>query len=62
MRSALALIARHLEQLIGVLEPVADAIKRQDDVFQRLLFLREFLRTLGLVPDFRVFELAVDGV
>ena len=31
-----------------------------DDVLQRLLFLAERLRPLGIVPDLRVFELARD--
>jgi len=33
-----------------------------DHVFQRFLFLAEFLRALGVVPDFRVFQRGVDFV
>jgi len=33
-----------------------------DHVFQRFLFLAEFLRALGVVPDFRVFQCGVDFV
>jgi len=33
-----------------------------DHVLQRFLFLAEFLRALGVVPDFRVFKCCVDFV
>jgi hypothetical protein len=33
-----------------------------DHVFQRFLFLAEFLRALGVVPDLGVFECGVDFV
>jgi hypothetical protein len=31
-----------------------------DDVLERLFFLAKFLRALGVVPDFRVFQRGVD--
>src|SRR5207244_3231353 len=51
--------ARELEELRGVREPAADAAEGADDRFERLLFLAEVLRALRVLPQLRVFELAV---
>jgi hypothetical protein len=61
-RVVVVFLARHGEQLVGILQAIADAIKRQDDVFKRLLFLAEFLRALSVIPDLRVFKLARNGI
>src|SRR5438552_3785184 len=51
--------ARELEELRGVREPAADAAEGADDRFERLLLLAEVLRALRVLPQLRVFELAV---
>src|SRR3989454_2052834 len=51
--------ARHVEQLFRVGEAAADAAERADHGLERLLFLAERLRALRVVPQLRVFELAV---
>jgi hypothetical protein len=61
-RVVVVFLARHGKQLAGVLQPVADAIEYENDVFQRFSFLAEFLCALGVIPDLRVFQLAGDGV
>ena len=60
-RIVVVLFACHGEELVGILEPVGDAVERQNDVLQGFLFLGEFLRAFGVVPDGRVFEFARDG-
>ena len=51
----------HVKKFVRVLQAGTDTIERQHNVFQHLLFLGEFLRVLGVVPDFRVFEFAGNG-
>jgi hypothetical protein len=51
--------SRKLEKLRRVGEADADAAERGDDRFQLLLFLAELLGALRVVPELRVFELAV---
>jgi hypothetical protein len=61
-RLVVVFFARHREQFAGVAQAVADAVQGQHDVLQRPLFAAKFLRALGVVPDLRVFELALDGL
>jgi hypothetical protein len=51
--------ARELEQLARVREAAADSPERADYAFQRFLLLAELLRALRVVPQLRVFELAI---
>ena len=61
-RVVVVFLARHLEQVAGVGEAGGDAVEDEDDAFERLLLLAEFLRAFGLIPDRRVFEFAADRV
>ena len=59
-RRVVALASRELEELGAVDEHAVDAGQRDDDRVERLLFLAERLRALGIVPDLRILELAAD--
>jgi len=48
------------EQLARVGDAAGDPLERGDDGFQGLLFLAELLRTLRVVPQPGVFELAIE--
>jgi hypothetical protein len=48
-----------LEQLGGVGQAAADAGQRADERLEGLLFLAEVLRALRVLPELRVFQLAV---
>ena len=54
------LLARHLEQVARVAQSGIDVGEGMDNRFQRFFFFTEFLRAFLVVPDGRVFELAVD--
>jgi len=60
-RGAIVLGARELEQLLGVIDPAPDAAQILDDRFERLLLFPDVLRTLLVLPELRVFLLAVEG-
>jgi hypothetical protein len=61
-RLVVVFLARHGEQFAGVAQAIADPVQRQHDIFQRPLLAAQFLRALGVVPDLRVFEFALDGL
>jgi hypothetical protein len=50
------------EELRRVREAGVDAPERADYRFQRLLFLAQLLRALGVIPELWVFELAIERV
>ena len=52
--------ARKLKELLRIRKPAVDAAKRADQRFELLLFLAELLRALRLLPQLRIFELAVE--
>jgi hypothetical protein len=52
--------ARHREQILRVVQVGIGAFERENDVFQRFLFLAEVLGALGIVPDGRIFQFFVD--
>jgi hypothetical protein len=52
--------ARELEKLDAVGKSAVERRQRADDAIERLLLLAELLRALGIVPDVRVLELALD--
>jgi hypothetical protein len=51
--------ARQAEQLGGIGQAAADAGQRADQAFEGLLLLAELLCALLVVPELRVFQLAV---
>jgi hypothetical protein len=55
-RRVVALGSRQLEELGGIGEAAADARKRADDCFERLLFLAELLGAPLVSPDLGVGE------
>ena len=59
-RCIVLLAARKLEQLAAVREPAVQRAKRPHDAVEQLLLLAELLRSLGFVPNLRIFELAHD--
>ena len=60
-RSVVALLARELVEFRTVVKARMQLRQRHDDAVELLLLLAELLRTLRVVPDLRVFELAFDG-
>ena len=52
----------HLEQVTRVAQLGIDLDQGMDDVFQRFFFFAQFLGAFRLVPDFRVFQFAVNLV
>ena len=50
----------HVEKLLGVRDARAQALEAPDEVFKKFLFFADFLCALGIVPERRVFNLAVD--
>ena len=48
------------EQLVRIPQPAADLVQPDDDLFQPGPLLAERLRALRLVPDVRLFQLALD--
>jgi hypothetical protein len=56
------LFAGHLEQVAGVAQIGFDLGQRQDDGFQGFLFLAQVLGAFLVVPDFRIFQFAIDLV
>jgi hypothetical protein len=59
-RIGIAFFARHLQQVVGILDAGVDAGQRVDYVLERFLFAAQVLGALRVIPDFRVFEFAVD--
>jgi hypothetical protein len=58
-RGFVAIRARQAEQLGGVGQAAADPGQRADQAFERLLLLAELLRSPLVLPELRVFQLAV---
>jgi hypothetical protein len=50
------LLFRHLEQLPRILQLAGDCFQIDDDAFQHLFFAPQFLGTLVVIPDRRVFR------
>jgi hypothetical protein len=48
------------QQLVCIAETVRDLVKPDDDLLQPGPLLAECLRALGLVPDVRLFQLALN--
>jgi hypothetical protein len=53
-------LAYHVEQLAAVGGLLVQVFQGDDDAFQELLFLAQFLGVLGVVPDVGVFEFPGD--
>ena len=49
------------EQLFRVSQRLTNAIESQHNAFEGLFFLAEFLGTLGIIPNRRIFELPRNG-
>ena len=56
-RRLVALLDGHVQQLAGVLQPVADAIERAHDLLQAGALAPQLLGLVGCVPDRGVFQL-----
>ncbi|MNX81261.1 hypothetical protein D3C86_1129440 [compost metagenome] len=61
-RFIVAFLARELEQLVGAGQVVRQLPEDLYHGLERFLFLAQVLGPLGVVPDLRVFQLAVDFV
>jgi hypothetical protein len=59
-RIAIVLLDGKFKQVIGVGEPRGQRVQHRHDLLEPCPFLAEGLGTLGLVPDIRFFELALD--
>ncbi len=55
----IAFFLAHLEQFGVVGQFLRETIKREHHAIERFLFLAQFLRLLGVVPDGRIFERGV---
>jgi hypothetical protein len=53
-------LAREPVQLLSLAERLVDAAQRADDALELRALAAEVLRALGVRPDIRIFELAVD--
>jgi hypothetical protein len=58
-RGPVVIGARQAKQLRGIGQAAADPGQGVDQAFERLLLLAELLRSLLVVPELRVFQLAV---
>jgi hypothetical protein len=48
-----------LQQFVGIAEPTGELVNQHDHLFQLTALLAQSLRTLGLIPDIGLFELAL---
>ena len=59
-RFLVAFLGRKLKQLAGVLQRARHVVQSADDLFEARTFPSKLLRTLRVVPDLRLFQLADD--
>jgi hypothetical protein len=59
-RIRIALLDGERQQFTGILQSVRDLVQPGDDLFQPGPLLSECLRALGVVPDIRLLQLALD--
>ncbi len=59
-RIVIVLLDGKFEQVVRVREPRGQCVQHSNDLFEPGPFLAEGLGTLGLVPDIRLFELALN--
>jgi hypothetical protein len=50
----------HVEKFLGIRDARAQALEAPDEIFKKFLFFADFLCALGIIPERRVFNLAVD--
>jgi hypothetical protein len=56
--AAVGLFGRHLEQFAGIAQAVRQLVQAADHLLELGAFLAELLRTIRVVPDAGLFELA----
>lgn len=59
-RTFVIFFVRHLQQRFGVIDATLQVFQSLDDIFQRGAFPAQRLRLIGITPDVRVFEFALD--
>jgi hypothetical protein len=57
--SLIFLFGGHLQQIAGIDQAAVEIVERVDDQRQGGAFAAQILRVLGVIPDVRVFQLAV---
>lgn len=50
----------HVEKFLGIRDARVQALEAPDEIFKNFLFFTDFLCALRIVPERRVFNLAVD--